>query len=143
MRIRVRAPVYPTEDPDSVMRAVSQIYVCRLDARVDEKGYGEVVGESSDPNCLLGLHRRIREQMIMDAARKYLARGRRGDRIVFMLHKQALYMGKLSFVDNESESPLGAVTVIIETPNTQEVIDWLAPKTRHGRPLWEKEPPPE
>lgn len=141
MRIRVRAPVYPTEDPGIVEKAVSRIYSCGLEVDVGVDGYGEIRGYSENPRCLEGLHRLIREQMIMDAVRKYLSRSRRGNTVTILLHKQALTAGKISLVDSHNESPLGAVEITIESGDPQALIDWLAPKTRHGKPLWEREPP--
>ena len=68
-------------------------------------------------------------------------KGLRGNTIVFKIHKQAAYVGKISFIDDDRESPLGAITFTIETSDPERLIDWLAPKTSMGKPLWEIEMP--
>jgi len=60
----------------------------------------------------------------------------RGGSLVFMLHKQALAAGRVSLVDSPSESPLGAVVVRVEHPDPARVVDWLAPPTKDGRPIY-------
>ncbi|WP_228546751.1 hypothetical protein [Hyperthermus butylicus] len=44
-------------------------------------------------------------------------------------------------VDMDSEAPLGPITFIVEHSNPREVVDWLAPPTRMGRPIYEKPMP--
>jgi len=87
------------------------------------------------------LHRLLREQRILDTARSVLRKSTMGDKIVFYLHKQAATRSKISFVGGDQESPLGAIRVTIEHPEPERVIDWLAPPTASGRPLWEHDMP--
>ena len=51
-------------------------------------------------------------------------------------------MGRLSFVSGDQESPMGAIRVTVEHPEPRSVVDWLAPPTVRGRPVYEK-PIPE
>ena len=141
-RVVVEAEVRPTEDESKVRAAIENI-IDPDEVRVEELGGGVriLVAESRGLHGLVRLHRLLRTQRILDAARAVLRKSVQGNRIVFYLHKQAALMGKLSFVGGDHESPMGAIRVVIEHPEPRAVIDWLAPPTAMGRPLWEKEMP--
>ena len=141
-RVVVEAEVRPTESLDKVMRAI-QNFFDPDEVRVEDVGGGVkvVVAVSYGLAGLTKLHRLLRQQRILDAARGALRKAAAQGRIVFYLHKQAALMGKLSFVGGDNESPMGAIRVTIEHPDPRAVIDWLAPPTAMGRPLWEKEMP--
>ena len=130
----------PTESLERVLGAVRRLIDIE-DYSVEEVGNVKVLVATSSLRGLERLHRLLREQRILDAARSVLRRGRQQGRIVFYLHKQAATVGKVSFVGGDQESPLGAIRVTIEYPDPDRVIDWLAPPTVMGRPLWEHEPP--
>ncbi len=140
-RVRVEVPLKATEDVNKIIAIINKIMDPEK-IRVEDSGYEKiVVAESSRISSLAKLHGMLRRERILDAARKRLKRGAKGDTIVFMIHKQALMADRLSLVDEPSESPLGPVTVIIRHSNPKEVIDWLTPPTQKGRPLWEKSVP--
>ncbi len=139
-RVVVEVEVRPTESLERVLGAVRRLIDIE-DYSVEEVGNVKVLVATSSLRGLERLHRLLREQRILDAARSVLRRGRQQGRIVFYLHKQAATVGKVSFVGGDQESPLGAIRVTIEYPDPDRVIDWLAPPTVMGRPLWEHEPP--
>lgn len=141
MRVRVKAVVNPTEDVDKVVKAVLNVFAGNVTIEERESGYKYVIGESSSIESLKKLHYLIRAQRILDTARSILLRCVRGEEIVFRLHKQVAYVGKASFVDEELNPPLGTIDVYIECSNPEKLIDWLAPPTSMGKPLWEHEPP--
>lgn len=137
----VEVEIRPTENPDKVKRAVENI-MDPDEIRVEElAGSLILIAESRGLHGLAKLYRLLRQQRILDAARSVLRKSVQGNRIVFHLHKQAALMGKVSFVGGDRESPLGAIRVTIEHPDPKAVIDWLAPPTAMGKPLWEKEMP--
>ncbi len=141
MRVRIEAVVNPTEDVDKVAKAVSNIFTGNVIVEEGGSGYKYVVGESSSIESLKKLHYLIRAQRVLDTARSMLLKGVRGGEIAFRLHKQVAYVGKVSFVDEELNPPLGAINVYIECRDPGKLIDWLAPPTSMGKPLWEHEPP--
>ena len=63
------------------------------------------------------------------------------NKLVFHVHKQAAYVGVLTFVTVTKESPLGPITFVVETDNVRQLIDWLAPRTIRGQRVYEVEPP--
>jgi predicted RNA binding protein with dsRBD fold (UPF0201 family) len=52
-----------------------------------------------------------------------------------MLNKQVATVSKVSFTDDES--PLGPIIVTIEALDIERLIDYLAPRTRDGKPIEE------
>jgi predicted RNA binding protein with dsRBD fold (UPF0201 family) len=139
-RVVVEVEVRPTESLEKVLAAVKAVIDIE-DYRVEEAGRTRTLVATAPLEGLRRLHRLLREQRILDAARSVLRKGVVGDKIVFYLHKQAATQGKISFVGGDQESPLGAIRVTIEHPEPERVIDWLAPPTAFGKPLWEHDMP--
>ncbi len=140
-RIRVEAEIRPTEDPEKVKRAVLNLF--EPDRMwVEEYGsYRLLVAESGSYQSLRKLHELLRRERILDAARAYMMRGLQPGMLVFKINKQAAYVGRLSFADSDREVPMGPITFIIETRRPMDVVNWLAPETRMGRPVREYEMP--
>ncbi len=133
-RVRVEVPLRPSEKKDIILSLVYRIMDPDNIYGI-QSGMGSLIIASS--RCLSSINKlknMIWRQRILDASRNYLKAGLRGDKITFLLHKQALAAGKASFVDFEEESPLGAVRVVITHPNPKAVIDWLSPSTVRGKP---------
>ncbi|MEM1682807.1 MAG: RNA-binding domain-containing protein [Ignisphaera sp.] len=140
--IRIETEIRPTEDVHKVMKAVANlVYIDKPKIEELGRGYKILIVESTDLSVLQPLHDILRRQRILDTARSYMYRHKRGEVVTIMVNKQVAYQGRISLVENPSESPLGAITITISSPQIDKVIDWLAPKTAHGRPLWEIEMP--
>ena len=141
MRVEVWVEVRPTEDEEKVKRALSNVFVYD-ELRIEEsEGKKYIVAFGEGFKSLVKIHDLIKEQGIEDSARLILMRGVENNRVVFHIHKQAAYVGVLSFVTEKNESPLGPITFIVETNDAKRLIDWLAPKTLRGRRLYEVAPP--
>ncbi len=135
--LQVRSDLRPTEDLERVLRSIRNLFdVERYDV-IDGTPYKEVVCESNKVESLLRFHQVLRQDRILDTARKIMLSSRAGNRITLKLHKQSAYAGHVSFVTYDSESPLGPIRVIIVSDDVERIIDWLAPKTSKGKPLWE------
>jgi len=96
-----------------------------------------IIIEDSSIEVLTKFYEIVRRQRILDTTRNVLLKNLRGNVIEVKLNKQAAYQGVISFVDSDAESPLGAITMLVSSKDINAIIDWLAPKTSHGRPLWE------
>jgi len=72
------------------------------------------------------LRERIWDQRIRDTARRQFLAGRRGDRTVVRLNKQAAFVGVVNFA---AGSPLGDIVVEIESDDLAAVIDHVAEST--------------
>jgi len=127
LKVRVRAPVKPTEDVDKVKKAVLNVFAGEVVVLDEGSGYYTVEGYSTSREALTKLYNLIRVEQIEPAFRSYLLRNRRGNTITILLHKQAAFMNRISLIDTDRESPLGAIHIEIETDNPDELINWLAP----------------
>ena len=129
MKLRVETEVRVTEDQMKVEAAIKRIFPTLQLNRVGNY----LIGESSDVRALDRLHQLLRLQAILDSARKVMRAGRRGNLVRFMLNKQVTTVSKISFTGDES--PLGPIIVTIETSDIERIIDYLAPRTRQGKPI--------
>ncbi len=68
----------------------------------------------------------IQAQKIRDAARAQLIQGREGNRARFALSKQAAFAGRVNFA---ADSPLGDISVELESDDLDATIDYVAEST--------------
>lgn len=139
--LRVEVEVRPTEDPEKVAKAVKNVLDVELKEMELSEGYRLLVGEAGSLDSLRKLYQALRVQRILDSARAYMLKNRRGSSLELRLHKQAAFAGHISLVTFDEESPLGPIRVLVVCDKVDELIDWLAPPTSQGRPIWEKPPP--
>jgi uncharacterized protein len=118
--VTIHVRCFPTEDPIKVKAAILGIFP---DSRIEEEDSGLVAHSDS----LQQFEEIIRNQHIRDSARAVLFRGRKDNMVVMRLNKQAAFVGKLSFV--EEDVPLGAIEVIVEDKDIEKVIDQVAAST--------------
>ncbi len=135
--------VWPSEDRNKVIQALNNVF--EYDELTEEReGYAvKLIAVSNSLKGLQKLHKMLREERILDSARKHLLNGLESDKLVFMLNKQVAFVGKVVFADSDRESPLGPIKITVESKNPLAVVDWLAPKTAKGVPLWENPMPNE
>jgi predicted RNA binding protein with dsRBD fold (UPF0201 family) len=131
LKLCVEAEIRPTEDQTKAEAAVKNIFP-NLEIASDGKS---LVGESTEVLALDRLHYLLRMQMILDSARSVMHKGKHDNVISFMLNKQVAMVGKLSFT--EGESPLGPIVVTLEATDIDRLVDYLAPRTKDGRPIRE------
>jgi len=133
MKVTAQSIVKPTEDPAKVERALLNIFPSAPIQR-NQKNDGtatlKVLGSGLD--FLASLRNLIRQDRIRSAARSILLGAARGPTMRFYLNKQAAFVGRVSFCGPVGESPLGPISIEIEAPNPQMIIDYLA--SRLGEP---------
>ncbi|RUM48109.1 MAG: hypothetical protein DSY37_00565 [Hyperthermus sp.] len=135
----VEAEVRPTESVDKVKKAILNVFTPDSLEVVDAGGgYRRVIARASTLMSLVKLHDLLRRERILDAARSHLLRGVYAGTLVFKVNKQAAFMGRVSFIDADTESPMGPIVFTILAGNPKEIVDWLTPPTRAGTPLYEK-----
>jgi len=121
--IRVYCPIFPSEDPEKVLRAVKNIFP-DLEPAAEDNAVG------GDTASLEHFAAQIRRQRILDTARSVMMKGRRGERTIFNLNKQAAFAGKISFT--EERTILGTINVTIAADDITGFIEALAPQTVDG-----------
>ncbi|NHK31536.1 MAG: hypothetical protein FK730_09305 [Asgard group archaeon] len=130
-RFKAITKQYSTENPEKIAVALRTI----LSGEVQEEKIGDdtyLFIESDQPRSLDQLFELIRQQRILDVARKTLRNNIIGNSTFFYLNKQVAFVGKLNFCDEEGESPLGPIRVEIEYDNIDQLVDWLTPYTKKG-----------
>jgi len=125
----VEAVVKPTEDLEKVKRAVMNVFDGELNVIDLGNGYYIVEGVSNDLKSISKLKQMIVSFSIGPATRSYMFRRIRGNTLEILLHKQALLIGKLSFIDSDKESPLGAIKIVIEAEDPGVVVNEIAPSS--------------
>jgi len=130
IEVAICSAVRPTERVEKVVSAIENIFPgLIMDIRADR------IEAYNGPESLKTLHRLLREQRILDTARKVLLRGMVGSATSFQISKQAALMGVVSFPPEEEA--LGSLHVQIS--GSKSVIDWLTPETENGVPIKEIE----
>ncbi len=123
------APVKKTEREDRVKKALNNLF-----PTVNFRREGEIIkgrGKRKDIEFLKSL---IWAKRILDTCRNFLTSHQIGDKTEILFNKQAAFAGKVSLVDSDEESPMGAIHV--ETKgNLEEFIDWFSPPTKDGKPI--------
>lgn len=147
--VKVSASVYPTEDPEKVIKAISGLFTgIKLqkesgDSIESKKGVPpsfRIKGEGG-LDLLFTLHGLIRREQIIDSIRnKVFNKGlsREGLSVSFLLNKQAAFVGVPSVP--AEEEPLGSIKVTIRADSSEEMerlFEWLLPLTEEGVPVVE------
>jgi predicted RNA binding protein with dsRBD fold (UPF0201 family) len=136
-KVKVYAPVNPTEVQEKVETAILNFFPISLE--LQERAIPRLYGEG-DFESLRRLHLNLREERILDTARRLFLNGIQGYKTRFRLNKQVAFIGKLNFPAGEES--LGSIDVEISADNEEElltIIDWLAPQTVDGEPVMEIE----
>ncbi|HDI74800.1 MAG: hypothetical protein DRJ52_00495 [Thermoprotei archaeon] len=142
MRVEVRSEVRLTENEHKVKRAILNFFKPDVVEVIDEDYRKIIICRAEGYRSLLKLYDALRKQRILDAARSHLKKGVIGNTVVFHIHKQAAYVGKISFCTiPDKESPLGAITFVISCSDVERLIDWLTPMTIDGTPFYKVDPP--
>ncbi len=130
-RFKVITKKYPTESFRKIATALNAIVEGEvLEEKVGEETYLYI--EKKNYSSLGKLYELLRQQRILDVARKTLRNGIVGQVTIFYVNKQVAYVGKINFCDEIGESPLGPIRVEIEHENINHLIDWLTPFTKRG-----------
>ena len=132
MRITAEANLNPTEDEAKVKRALLNVFPEGRPEKITRPDGVELIRVTgSGMNFLETFRRLLKQDRIRDTARKILRARTEGQRITINLHKQAAFAGHASFCAQEGESPLGPITIRIDTATPDSVIDFLT--ARYGQ----------
>lgn len=151
IHVKVSAAVYPTEDLEKVVKAVSSLFT---DIGLEKETIETTGSETGvSPSFFLSggggietlqtLHWLIRREEIIDSVRnKAFSKGLSSDglSVRFSLNKQVAFVGIPSVP--AQEEPLGSIEVIINADSQEEMerlFEWLLPLTEEGKPVVEVE----
>jgi len=124
--------IYPTESEDNVKVAVNNVLDnVTLTVKPSVKG-SSLIATAKGQDSLIKLRNMLHNDRIRDAARRLLFKSIRGNMLSFCLNKQVAFAGHVSFSEETAESPLGPIKIDIEAEHPQQLVEWLAEKTREG-----------
>ncbi len=123
-KIEAYAAVNPSEDPERVKTALSNIII-NADYQYRD---GSIKAVSRDLHSLSKIQETIRKRKVNRVYRRQMRYNTKGDTTWFYLNKQAAYVDIIAVCDEAEESPMGPIKVILHSNNLEKIADWLAPE---------------
>ena len=120
-KISVYCNINESEDVNKVKTAISNI-LTDMDETTDDNSF---VANSSNYESLTKIYEAMRTRKTKTAYRRHLMRNMPEDSTWFYLNKQAAFANAIVLCDDESESPLGPIKIVLHSKNIEDVIDWL------------------
>ena len=120
-KISVYCDINESEDVNKVKTAISNI-LTDMDETTDDSSF---VANSSNYESLTKIYEAMRTRKTKPAYRRHLMRNMTEDSTWFYLNKQAAFANAIVLCDDESESPLGPIKIVLHSKNIEDVIDWL------------------
>ena len=120
-KISVYCDINESEDVNKVKTAISNI-LTDMDETTDDNSF---VANSSNYESLTKIYEAMRTRKTKTAYRRHLMRNMTEDSTWFYLNKQAAFANAVVLCDDESESPLGPIKIVLHSKNIEDVIDWL------------------
>ena len=120
-KISVYCNINESEDVNKVKTAISNI-LTDMDETTDDNSF---VANSSNYESLTKIYEAMRTRKTKTAYRRHLMRNMTEDSTWFYLNKQAAFANAVVLCDDESESPLGPIKIVLHSKNIEDVIDWL------------------
>ena len=97
---------------------------------MDEKLTGDsLVANSNNHESLTKIYETMRSRKTKSAYRRHLMRNMTENSTWFYLNKQAAFANVVALCDEEGESPLGPIKVVLYSKNIEDVIEWLVSDT--------------
>ena len=120
-KISVYCNINESEDVNKVKTAISNI-LTDMDETTDDSSF---VANSSNYESLTKIYEAMRTRKTKTVYRRHLMRNMTEDSTWFYLNKQAAFANAIVLCDDESESPLGPIKIVLHSKNIEDVIDWL------------------
>jgi len=122
-KISAYCAINPSEDIDKIRTAVSNVLI-----DMDEKIVGNsLIANSNNYESLSKIYEIIRAKNIKKAYRRNLRQNIVDDSTWFYLNKQAAFANVIALCDEDNQSPLGPIKIVLQSKNIRDVIDWLVP----------------
>ena len=120
-KISVYCNINESEDVNKVKTAITNI-LTDMDETTDDSSF---VANSSNYESLTKIYEAMRTRKTKTVYRRHLMRNMTEDSTWFYLNKQAAFANAVVLCDDESESPLGPIKIVLHSKNIEDVIDWL------------------
>tara|TARA_B110000196_G_scaffold86781_1_gene75274 strand:+ start:543 stop:926 length:384 start_codon:yes stop_codon:yes gene_type:complete len=117
--IQIFCEINPSEDPDKVKLAVSNIFP---DLTLDITDT-DITGKSNNIQILSQISKTIHENNIKKTYQRILKNNSNSDSSWFYLNKQAAFVNTVALCSEANESSLGPIKVILRSNDIEQVID--------------------
>ena len=117
--IQIFCEINPSEDPEKVKLAVSNIFP---DLTLDITDT-DITGKSNNIQILSQISKTIHENNIKKTYQRILKNNSNGDSSWFYLNKQAAFVNTVALCSEENESSLGPIKVILRSNDIEQVIE--------------------
>ena len=122
-KISAYCAINPSEDIDKIRTAVSNVLI-----DMDEKIVGNsLIANSNNYESLSKIYEIIRAKNIKKVYRRNLRQNIVDDSTWFYLNKQAAFANVIALCDEDNQSPLGPIKIVLQSKDIRDVIDWLVP----------------
>ena len=122
-KISAYCAVNPSEDINKIRTSVSNVLI-----DMDEKIVGNsLIANSNNYESLSKIYEIIRAKNIKKVYRRNLRQNIVDDSTWFYLNKQAAFANVIALCDEDNQSPLGPIKIVLQSKNIRDVIDWLVP----------------
>ena len=120
-KVQVSCQINPSEDPSKVETAILNIFP-DLEISISDK---LLLGKSNGMNTLSNVSESIRSKNTKNIYQRILKKNSDENSTWFYLNKQAAFVNTITLCDEEDQSPLGPIKVVLHSENIEDVIDWL------------------
>ena len=120
-KISVYCTINESEDVNKVRTSISNVLTDMDEKMTDDA----LVANSANYESLTKIYEIMRSRRTKNAYRRHLMRNMTEDSTWFYLNKQAAFANVIALCDEEDQSPLGAIKVVLHSQNIEDVIDWF------------------
>ena len=121
LTVRVETYLSLSEDYNKVLLSLNNI-TCNCQFTLNNN---IIYSENSNLNSLVKIFNQIRDKQTFSILRRLLNKNKYRDQTWFLLNKQAAFMNKVVLCEDESDSPLGPIKIILESDAIDNLINSL------------------
>jgi len=122
-KISAYCAINPSEDIDKIRTAMSNVLI-----DMNERIAGNsLIANSNNYESLSKIYEIVRAKNITKAYRRNLRQNIVDDSTWFYLNKQAAFANVIALCDEDNQSPLGPIKIVLQSKDIRDVIDWLVP----------------
>ena len=117
--IQIFCEINPSEDPEKVKLAVSNIFP-DIELEISDSN---VSGKTDDIQILSQISKSMHEKNTKSTYQRILKKNNDGSSTWFYLNKQAAFVNTVALCSEANESSLGPIKVILRSNDVEQVID--------------------
>jgi len=127
--IEVFCSINPSEDLQKIETAILNIFP---DIEIKNTNM-EIIGTSKKIESLSKIFEVVHNRRIKNTYRRILNQNLSNNSTWFYLNRQAAYVDVIALCNEEDESPLGPIEIVLDSDRIEQVIDWLTSYTDDSR----------